>query len=256
MVHKHFLAPGFHVVAFYRFGVWSLNQKGLLRWLSSKIYTLLNPFISSFYGAELPRRATIGRRLWLPHPVGVVVSNKARIGDDCVITQNVTIGDVPTGRKRVPPYAPTLGNGVRVSPGAAIVGGVSIGEGARIGPNAVVMTDVPAGGSAYARTAGIMGELRSSDASRDPKTDIREAGHSGSLRQFISVIHDVIQVEEEIDSDTPILSTSIIDSFDVAALLTVVEDRYDVVIEPDEVDVEWFDTPRQMLEMIHERQES
>jgi acyl carrier protein len=101
-----------------------------------------------------------------------------------------------------------------------------------------------------------MGELRSSDASRDPKTDIREAGHSGSLRQFISVIHDVIQVEEEIDSDTPILSTSIIDSFDVAALLTVVEDRYDVVIEPDEVDVEWFDTPRQMLEMIHERQES
>ena len=255
--NKHFLAPGFHVVALYRFGVWSLNQRGLLRWLTSKVYTLLKLFISGFYGAELPRHATIGRRLWLPHPVGVVVSSQAQIGDDCLIRQNVTIGQVRTGRKRLPPYAPTLENGVRVGPGAVIVGGVTIGQGAKIGPNAVVMTDVPAGGSAYARPAGIMGQLRSPDASRDVRgPETREAGDGESLDQFISVIRDLTQVEEEIDSDTPILSTGIIDSFDVAALLTAVEDHYDVVIYPDEVDVEWFDTPRQMLEKILEHQGS
>ena len=257
IANKHFLAPGFHVVAFYRFGVWTLNQRGLLRWVTSKVYTLLNLFITGFYGAELPRHATIGRRLWLPHPVGVVVSNHAQIGDDCLIGQNVTIGRVSTGRKRLPPSAPTLENGIRVGPGAVIVGGVTIGEGAKIGPNAVVMTDVPPGGSAYARAAGIMGPLRSPDGSRDDReTEIGEAGDSESLDQFISLIQDLTQVEEEIDSDTPILSTGIIDSFDVASLLAAVEDHYEVVIEPDEVDVEWFDTPSQMLEKIQQRQGS
>jgi serine O-acetyltransferase len=257
VANKHILAPGFHVVALYRFGVWSLGQRGLLRWITSKVYTLLHLFVSAFYGAELPRRATIGRRLWLPHPVGVIVSGQARIGDDCMILQNVTIGVVRTGRKRQPPYAATLENGVRVGPGAVIVGGVTIGEGARIGPNAVVMTDVPAGGSAYARATGIAGPLRSPDVSRGSRrAETREGTDTESLDRFISVIRELTRVEEHIDSDTPILSTGIIDSFDVAALLTAVEDQYNVLIEPQEVDVDWFDTPRQMLEKIHERQGS
>lgn len=151
--------PGLHAVIVYRFGVWAGQQQGLTRRVGSLIYRILSQFTRSFYSIELPREATIGRRLWIPYPVGIVVSRMAEIGDDCMIHQSVTIGSITRGRTRTPPFAPSIGNRVEIGAGAVILGGVTIGDEARIGANAVVMRDVPAGGTAFAPPATIMKPL-------------------------------------------------------------------------------------------------
>lgn len=261
------LQPGFQAVAVHRFGVWSLQQKGLTRWLSSKTYVLAYLFMRNVYGVDLPRRASVGRRLRLPHPVGVVVHAQARIGDDCLIRQNVTIGQFNYGRRRQPPFAPRLGDGVWVGAGAVVVGGISIGNGARIGPNAVVMRDVPEGGFVFAREAATTRPLRRERM--DKLDDAQPAGqfdsgdgeaprglelapdNSRAVKELIELIGSVTDPDEAIEPDTPLLSTGIIDSFDVVALLTAIEDRFGVAINPEEVDIDWFDTPSQILNRIN-----
>ena len=90
-------------------------------------------------GADLPLRLEVGGGLELVHSNGVVVHPQVKIGPNCRLFQQVTLG---TGPK---PGVPQLGAGVEVAPGAKILGGLSIGDGARIGANAVVLADVPAG---------------------------------------------------------------------------------------------------------------
>lgn len=264
---KGLFGSGFHALALYRFGVWCQRQVGVFGWSVDKIYTVAFVFVRNFYGVELPRSAVIGRRLWLPHPAGVVISGQAQVGDDCMIRQHVTIGRFAYGRERTGGFAPKIGNGVMVGPGAVIVGGVTVGDGARIGPNAVIMTDVPAGASAVARPSGLLmspgTEHEVHDEYRPKSSDHVDGAHvpageppvdlardDEAVSAFIRFISDVVQPEEVIDTDTPLLSTGIIDSFDVAALLGAIEDTYGVIIDPEEVDVDTFNTPVQMLSRI------
>lgn len=256
-----FFGPGFQSLAVYRFGTWCGRQDGVFGWLVGKVYTLAYLFVRNVYGVEIPQSAVIGRRLWLPHAVGVVISAQAQIGDDCMIRQNVTIGRFGFGRKREA-SVPKLGNMVMVGPGAVIVGGVTVGDGARIGPNAVVMTDVPPGASAFVRSAGLLGspgrgeplgdgEVSTSDQESGGDQVVGAGAVVGELieevEEFIGFLSDVVELDEEVGPDTPLLSTGLVDSFDVTALLGAIEDRYEVVIDPEEVDVDTFDTPIQML---------
>lgn len=157
---RKFFDPGFHAIAVYRFGVWIGHKPRLVRYLLNVIYKVLAAFVRNLYGVELLPRTRVGRGLRLPHPVGVVISPAAEIGNDCLIRQNVTIGRFDRGRKRSPPFAPKLGDGVEVGAGAVVVGGITIGDQARIGPNAVVTTNIPAGGSAFAPPTKVMAPLR------------------------------------------------------------------------------------------------
>ena len=144
-------SAGFHAVAWYRFGRWatSLPQPG--RTLVLLLYRIIYVFIRNFYGVELPATAQIGRRLHIAHQGGIILNPRTRIGDDCMLRQNTTIGvGVPGG------LAPTIGDGVEIGAGAVIIGDITIGDNARIGPNAVVMVDVPAGASAFAAPARII----------------------------------------------------------------------------------------------------
>ena len=77
----------------------------------------------------------IGRTLFIQHGFSTIVSAR-KIGDNCWINQQVTIG---FGNSKVPP---TLGNGVRVCAGAKVIGELSVGDNAIIGANAVVTKDV------------------------------------------------------------------------------------------------------------------
>lgn len=133
--------PGFHAMAVHRFGAWQLHLPGLFRALLEPAYQTSYILVRNFYGIELPRETSVGRRVRLSHQSGIVIHPDARIGDDCVIRQNVTIG--ATNREHWM-YAPSLGNGVEVGAGAVIIGKVQIGDNARIGPNTVVMTNIPA----------------------------------------------------------------------------------------------------------------
>lgn len=90
-------------------------------------------------GIEIENWANIGENLVLAHPHGIIVNQKARIGNNVTLYQNVTIGEINTGKKI---GAPVIGDCVTVFPGAVIVGGITIGEGATIAPNAFVNFDV------------------------------------------------------------------------------------------------------------------
>lgn len=134
--------PSFHVMIFHRLAKWFWQRKLFVlgRWIS-QIGRLMT-------GIEIHPGATIGRRLFIDHGMGVVIGEFAEIGDDVTLYQGVTLGgtspsvdsDSQRGKKR----HPTLGDCVIVGSGAQILGPVKVGDLARVGANAVVIKDVPA----------------------------------------------------------------------------------------------------------------
>jgi len=126
--------PGLHALAFHRVASWLWHRR--LR-LLGRLVSHLGRFLT---GIEIHPGATIGRRLFIDHGMGVVIGETTVIGDDCTLYQGVTLGG--TGKERGKRH-PTLGNGVVVGVGAKILGAVTIGDGAKIGAGAVVLRDVP-----------------------------------------------------------------------------------------------------------------
>lgn len=107
-------------------------------------------FWSALSSSEIGPGVRLGKRLALPHALGIVIHEDAVVGDDCMIMQQVTIG--ATNDQGVP----QIGHNVYIGSGAKILGPVIIGDGARIGANAVVLTDVPDGATAVGVPAKIV----------------------------------------------------------------------------------------------------
>jgi len=135
--------PGFQALAVHRFGNWRMRVKPkVVRAPLSVAYRALFRGVRNVYGIELPYSARIGRRVVIEHQGSIVVHGNAVVGDECILRQNVTLGN----RTMDQPWdAPILGARVNVGAGAKILGAVTIGEGAQVGANAVVHVDVPAG---------------------------------------------------------------------------------------------------------------
>ncbi len=93
-----------------------------------------------FTGIEIHPGATIGRRFFIDHGMGVVIGETAEIGDNVMLYQGVTLGGTSTHRIK---RHPTLRDGVVVGAGAKVIGGIVVGENARIGAGSVVVTNVP-----------------------------------------------------------------------------------------------------------------
>lgn len=131
--------PGLHARIFHRLAhrLWRANFKVLARFVSH---------VGRFFtGIEIHPGATIGRRFFIDHGMGVVIGETAEIGDDVTVYHGVTLGgtSLEAGKRH-----PTLGNRVIVGAGAKILGPITIGDDAKIGSNAVVVKDVPAGATA------------------------------------------------------------------------------------------------------------
>jgi len=75
------------------------------------------------------------------HPVGVVVNNKAKIGENVSIAQNVTIGS----RRSKDPSQPTINDNVEIYANSVIIGDVTLHRGCTIGAHSVVLEDVDEG---------------------------------------------------------------------------------------------------------------
>lgn len=138
--------PGLHAVMHYRLAhwLWLKGFKWLARWLST---------ISRWFtGIEIHPGATIGRRFFIDHGMGVVIGETAEIGDDCTLYHGVTLGGTTWNKGK---RHPTLKNGVVVGAGAKVLGPIEVGDNARIGSNAVVTKEVPEG----ATVVGIPGRI-------------------------------------------------------------------------------------------------
>jgi serine O-acetyltransferase len=126
--------PGLHAIWFHRLAhaLWVRRVPLLPR--------LLSHYARFLTGIEIHPGATIGRRLFIDHGMGIVIGETAELGDDVSLFQGVTLGGTgkQTGKRH-----PTLEDGVMVGVGAHILGAVRIGRGAKIGGGAVVLRDVP-----------------------------------------------------------------------------------------------------------------
>ncbi len=103
---------------------------------------LRHRFWSVVTGADIPLNSRIAGGLLMPHPNGIVIHPAAEIGPNCLLFQQVTLGNGPR------PGAPRIGGHVDIGAGAKVLGGVVVGDHARIGANAVVIDDVPGGATA------------------------------------------------------------------------------------------------------------
>ena len=102
---------------------------------------ILSQLARFFTGVEIHPGATIGRRFFIDHGMGVVIGETAEIGNDVMLYHGVTLGGSElVQRKR----HPTLEDGVMVGAGAKVLGPITIGAGSAIGANAVVTKDAPA----------------------------------------------------------------------------------------------------------------
>ena len=103
----------------------------------ARVLSQLTRFLT---GIEIHPGATIGRRFFIDHGMGVVIGETAEIGDDVMLYHGVTLGgrSLEHGKRH-----PTLGDRVTVGAGAKILGPLVIGDDSAIGANAVVTHDVP-----------------------------------------------------------------------------------------------------------------
>ena len=158
--------PGVHALIIHRAAhtCWQREWFWLGRFLSH-----IGRFLT---GIEIHPGATIGRRVFIDHGMGVVIGETAEIGDDCTIYQGVTLGGTSLyrGTKR----HPTLGRGVVIGAGAKVLGGFTVGDDAKVGSNAVVVKPVPAGATAVGNPARILDPTL--DSAREQKA--QEVGFS------------------------------------------------------------------------------
>lgn len=122
------------------------RASGPFGFFKRRLAVLRHRFWSVVTGADIPINSSIGGGLLLPHPNGVVIHPNARIGVNCLIFQQVTIGATQHG-------VPTIGGHVDIGAGAKLIGPITVGDHARIGANAVVRENVPAFGT-YVIAAG------------------------------------------------------------------------------------------------------
>jgi serine O-acetyltransferase len=150
--------PGFHALELHRVSHTLWRWK--LRWLA-RFSSHVTRFLT---GIEIHPGATIGRRVFIDHGMGVVVGETAEIGDDCTLYHGVTLGGVSWNKGK---RHPTLGRGVVVGAGAKILGPFVVGDGAKVGSNSVVVKPVPAGATVVGIPARIVeAAAAKSDAAR------------------------------------------------------------------------------------------
>ncbi len=157
--------PGLHAVVIHRLARWLWQRD--FKW-GGRLVSHLGRFLT---GIEIHPGATLGRRFFIDHGMGVVIGETAEIGDDCTLYHGVTLGGTSWNKGK---RHPTLMNGVVIGAGAKVLGPIVVGENARIGSNAVVVKEVPAG----ATVVGIPGRIAG------PRPDDRSTAREETARRI------------------------------------------------------------------------
>jgi serine O-acetyltransferase len=129
-----FCYPGLQAILFHKLSHWLYRHR---RYVLARMVSQTARFLT---GVEIHPGATIGRRLFIDHGMGIVIGETAEIGDDVLLYQGVTLGG--TGNEKGKRH-PTLGNGVVVGAGAKVLGNIVLGDCVKVGAGSVVVKNVP-----------------------------------------------------------------------------------------------------------------
>ena len=126
--------PGFYAIIMHRVShyLWTHSLRLLAR-MNSNLARFLT-------GIEIHPGATIGKRVFIDHGMGLVIGETAELGSNVTLYQGVTLGG--TGKEKGKRH-PTIGNNVVVSSGAKVLGSFKVGDNSKIGSGSVVLKEVP-----------------------------------------------------------------------------------------------------------------
>jgi serine O-acetyltransferase len=177
---------GLHAVWFYRVNHWLWNRRFFLlaRWLSQVARFLT--------GIEIHPGATIGRRLFIDHGLGVVIGETAVVGNDVTLYQGVTLGG--TGKEHGKRH-PTIEDEVVIGGGAKVLGNITIGRNCRIGAGSVVLRSVPENST----VVGVPGHIIFRDGERVVITDPKQINDPLS-EALAAVATEVNKLRERVQS--------------------------------------------------------
>jgi putative colanic acid biosynthesis acetyltransferase WcaB len=130
------------LLAWFRLAQWAAGHWGALARVVVTPYWWIPSLV---LGVELPVSATIGPRLRLYHPHGIVVNPNCTLGSDCHLRHGVTVGN-RVDRMGNEVGVASIGDHVELGAGCVVIGDVHVGDHARIGALAVVLDSVPAWG--------------------------------------------------------------------------------------------------------------
>jgi len=139
--------PGLHAILSHRLAhaLWRRRFFWLARWISH-----LSRFLT---GIEIHPGATIGRRFFIDHGMGVVIGETAEVGDDVLMYKGAVLGGTSLNKGK---RHPTIGNGVVIGSNAVVLGPITIGDNTKIGSGAVVVKPVPADSTAVGVPARVV----------------------------------------------------------------------------------------------------
>jgi serine O-acetyltransferase len=184
--------PGVQAASAHRFEnwLWRHGRRGIARFLSQ---------VTRFFtGIEIHPGATLGRRVFIDHGMGVIIGETAVVGDDVTIYQGVTLGG--TGKEHGKRH-PNLDDHVVVGVGAAVLGNITIGARCKVGGGAVVVDNVPPD----CTVVGIPGRIVAQNGMRIcPADPYRRDLMPDPLEAQIELLHQrVVQLESQLDMPTP-----------------------------------------------------
>jgi putative colanic acid biosynthesis acetyltransferase WcaB len=130
------------LLAWFRLAQWAADHWGALARIVVTPYWWIPSLV---LGVELPVSATIGPRLRLYHPHGIVLNPNCTLGSDCHLRHGVTVGN-RVDRMGNEVGVASIGDHVELGAGCVVIGDVRVGDHARIGALAVVLDSVPAWG--------------------------------------------------------------------------------------------------------------
>jgi serine O-acetyltransferase len=136
-----FESHGLKAILVHRFGFWIDRSVSapILRLPLKAFYLSLHETMNALWGIYIHGAADIEGGLFIPHPNGVMIG-AVRMGEDCCVSQNATIGVRPGAGVK---DSPTLGNRVWIGPGAVLFGRVKVADGVAIGALTVVGRNLP-----------------------------------------------------------------------------------------------------------------
>lgn len=122
----------------FRYGNYCMTHNGICARFFSVLFRCVMKLTYNKYN-HIPLETDIGGGLRTPHLLGIVLSGKATIGEQCTIMHQVTIGVDELKNDK----APVIGNNVFIGAGAKIIGNITVGNNVIVGAGAIVTKSVP-----------------------------------------------------------------------------------------------------------------
>jgi len=174
--------PGLHAIWLHKLAHWFWKKNHLLigRYISH-----INRFLT---GIEIHPGATIGRRFFIDHGMGVVIGETTIVGDDVLLYKGVVLGGTSLESKK---RHPTIGNNVVVGTNAIVLGDIEIGENCKIGAGSVVTKPAPPGST----IVGIPG--RTLESIKEQSKNTHDLEHGKIPDPITDILNTIIRRQEE-----------------------------------------------------------